>query len=246
MKRLFALAFVIILSGLLGGCGRGQNSHQTKQAQALEPGFEMVEQGRFEDAIQYFEGVYETKPTDDALKAWASVYVARAGLKISTLYKAYLSFPKGTSASADSNQDNILLQIQAYQKSLEQIPYIKGDARTDLKTAATILQVRDSQSVRLFRSFINLVLLRSTFSDGNQVLLNADVKVDLQQGLKVVCKLEWKKLRSWISIWTTYGLELKKDLDFAYPSKRKDWLQGQKFFTDARKLSTTLVRTCDP
>ena len=242
MKRLFLLVIVIILSG----CGRGQNSHQTRDAQTLEPGFEMIDQGRYDDAIHYFQNVYEAKPSDDALKAWASVYVARAGLKISTLYKAYQAFPKGKANDEQSNQENILLQIQAYQKSLEQIPYVKGEARNDLQEAAAILQARNSKSVRLFRSFLNLVLLRSTFSDGNKVLLNADAKIDLQQGLKVVCKLEWKKLRSWILNWTVYGLELKKDLDFAFPAKQKDWKQGEKFFTDARKLSTTLVRTCDP
>ena len=236
------LTIVIILSG----CGRGENSHQTREAQDLEPGFEMIDQGRYEDALHYFQNVYEAKPTDDALKAWASVYVARAGLKISTLYKAYESFPKGKANQQQNNEENILLQIQAYQKSLEQIPHVKGEARADLQSAAAILQVRDSKSVRLFRSFINLVLLRSTFSDGDKLLLNADAKVDLQQGLKVVCKLEWKKLRTWLQAWTAYGLELKKDLDFAFPAKQKDWKQGEKFFTDARKLSTTLVRTCDP
>src|SRR6476619_3991764 len=129
MKRLFLLVIVIILSG----CGRGQNSHQTRQAQDLEPGFEMVDQGRFEDALHYFENVYDAKPSDDALKAWASVYVARAGLKVSTLYKAYQAFPKGKPTEEQSNQENILLQIQAYRKSLEQIPHVKGEARNDLQ-----------------------------------------------------------------------------------------------------------------
>lgn len=238
MKRLIFLVFITILSG----CGQGKNSHQSRESLTLETGFEMIDQGRYEYAIHYFQRVYQAKPTDDALKAWASAYVARAGLKVSDLYKAFSTFPKENKLS----QDPLLVQIETYRKSLEQIPYVKGEAREDLQSATAILKARNSSTVRLFRGILNLVLLRSTFSDGDKLLLDADLKVDLDKDLKVICKIEWRKLRTWLQAWTLYGIELKQDLDFAFPSKKKDWQDGEKFFLDARKLSTTLVRSCEP
>lgn len=237
MKYLFLLVLVFVLNG----CGQGSGSKKSAEANALEQGFEMLDEGRFEDAIQYFERVYQSKPSDDALKAWASAYVARAGLKVSSLYEAFTTFPSEKKVT----QDNILVQIQAYKNSLDNLPYVKGTDRADLQTATSILQMHSTSSVRLFRAILNLVLLRSTFSDGDKVLLNAHTKVDLNSDLKLVCKLEWRKLRSWLQIWPAYGLELKQDLDFAFPAKKKQWSEGEKFFKDARNFSTTIAKECN-
>lgn len=237
MKYLFFLVFVFILNG----CGQGGASKKSAESNALEQGFELLDEGRFDEAIHYFERVYESRPSDDALKAWASAYVARAGVKVSSLYEAFTTFPSEKKVT----KDNILVQIQAYKNSLDSLPYVKGSQRSDLQTATSILQLRNTSSVRLFRAILNLVLLRSTFSDGDKVLLNANFKIDLNTDLKAVCKLEWKKLRSWLQVWPVYGLELKQDLDFAFPAKKKQWSEGEKFFKEARSFSTTIAKECN-
>ncbi len=238
MKRLLSCLFALLVLG----CGDNNGSDQASEATSLEAGFELVAQNRFEDAIRYFENMYLSKPTDDALKAWASVYVSRAGIKISSLYIAFSTFP----APTEITKDNLLPSIKSYQQSLESIPYVKNEARDDLETASAILKSRKSASVRLFRAVVNLILLRSTFSDGNAKLKNAKFKVDLDENLKVVCKLDWKNLKTWLQDWTYFGLEMKQDLDLAFPKKVKDWNQGGRFFSDAREMSTTLTTVCGP
>ncbi len=246
MKYAISLVFVTFLSGLLGGCEGLHRSQAPSESQSIQTGLEMVDQGQYEEALQYFQGLYQASPSDNVLKAWASVYVARAGLKVSTLYEAFKTFPKENLGSNPESADDLIQQLRVYKKSLDLIPYIRGTAREDLQSASAILQSRNTPTVRVFRGFIDLVLLRSTFSDGDQILLSPDIKVSLNQNLKIVCKMEWRQVKSWLESWTLYGLELKQDLDFSFPSHQKDWAQGEKFFQDARGFSSQLTRTCDP
>jgi hypothetical protein len=238
MKTLLLFCFVIFL----GGCGKGQNSHQTREAQTLETGFQLLDQRRFDEAILYFQEMFETQPTDDALKAWASAYIAKAGLNVPTLLKALLALPEKKELKTDSDLIN---QIYAYKKSFEKIPYVEGASREDIQKAATLLKLRNSASVRLLRSFLNLILLRSSLADGDQSFVKADFKYDLDKNLKGICKLEWKKLDNWIQSWSKFGTELMNDLDLAYPSRKKEWQEGEKFFHEVNGFSFNLVTTCD-
>lgn len=237
MKKILAIFFALTLMN----CGGSKNSHETSESQVISEGFEILDQGRFEDALLYFEGVYETRPSDDVLKAWASVYVARAGVKISSLYKAFSTFPSETQVT----KDNFLVQIQAYKTSLEKIPYVQGEDRNDLRSATALLMMRKTQSVRLFRGILNLVLLRSAFSDGDKVLAKINLQVNLDKDLKPLCKFDWKKLTSWLQVWPLYGIELKKDLDLAFPSDQKKWAEGEKLFLESRKFAKSLAFACD-
>jgi hypothetical protein len=238
MKHLIFLAFVVFLNS----CGHGTNSSENSQDQEMRTGFELVDQGRYDEAARYFEGLYRVKQTDEALKGWASVYIAKSGLQVASLYKAFTTLPSETKVTAE----NVLVQVQAYKKSLDQIPYLKDENRDNLKTASKLLQQRSTSTVRLLRAIVNLVLLRSTFSDGDKLLLKANLKIQSDKDLKPVCKIEWKALRAWLKDWSFYGLELKTDLDYALPSKKSQWASGEGFFKQVQNFSTTIVRTCDP
>src|SRR5690349_7098368 len=121
MKRLLGLILIVIL----GACSGHNGSKKTTEGDALEEGFELVDQGRYDEAIVYFQNIYDSNPSDDALKALASVYVTRAGVKVTTLYKAFDSMPHQEGVT----RDNILPLIQAYKESLEQFPYAKDQDR---------------------------------------------------------------------------------------------------------------------
>ncbi len=237
MKRLLCLFLVVFL----GGCAE-ENSGRRSESEAFEEGFEMVEKGQFENAILYFQNLYQTNPTDDALKAWASVYVARSGLTVATLYNAYASLPQQETVT----RDNLIPMMKAYQASLEQIPYAQEQDRADLQAAYDILQSRSAPSVRLFRSMVGLVLLRSHFSDGSERLLDANFSVDFDKNLKLVCKVDWRRFRNWLQTWTAYGTELTQDLKIALPKQVESLDESGKFFTQSRELSTTLSTACVP
>lgn len=237
MKRIFCLFLVIFL----GACGE-ENSDRPSEGEAFEEGFDMVEKGMYENAILYFQNLYQTNPTDDALKAWASVYVSRSGLTVATLYNAYASLPQQETVT----RDNLIPMIKAYQQGLEKIPYAQGQDRVDLQTAYDILQTREAPSVRLFRSMVGLVLLRSHFSDGSDRLLDANFSVGFDKNLRLVCKIDWRRFRNWLQIWTAYGTELTQDLKLAFPKQVESLNESGKFFTQSRELSTTVSTACNP
>ena len=238
MKKILCVFLILFISG----CADEVTSERPSEGEAFEEGFDLVEAGRYENAILYFQNLYQSNPTDDALKAWASVYVSRAGLKVSTLYDAYKTLPTQTRVT----RNNLLPLIKAYQQGLEKIPYAQDQDRVDLQTAYDILHSRSSPSVRLFRAMVGLVLLRSTFSDGSERILDADFKIDLDKNLKIVCKIDWRRFRAWLQTWTVYGVELSDDLMIAFPEQAKDYEESKKFFVDSRDLSTTVTTVCNP
>ncbi len=242
MRQGIGLFLLILMTLVSTSCSDGKSSSRASEADVFNDGFELVEQGQYENAILYFQNVYQKNPTDNALKAWASVYLSRAQVKISSLYLAFEALPK----PGKVNQENILSLIKSYQQALEKIPYVQVTARQDLEIASAILKSRNSSSVRLFRAALNLVLLRSAFSDGNSRLMDAHFKLDFDENLQLICKLDWKKLRVWILEWTRFGLEMKQDLNFAFPLKSKSWESSGKFFTESRSLTTSISRVCNP
>lgn len=75
--RLHSILYAAVLAVFLAGCGSSGQVEYTSAQDAFEQGLERYERGQYEQAIQYFRGVFNYGRVDD-YAADAQLYLARA------------------------------------------------------------------------------------------------------------------------------------------------------------------------
>ncbi|WP_374029985.1 hypothetical protein [Bdellovibrio bacteriovorus] len=241
-KRLKIPLIVVIF--LLSSCQ--PKEEVVTREKLLSQGFAMMDQGRNDEAISYFEDLVQKDPHFHVKLALASALAARAGVKIQEIYSfvAVRSFEvKQVSLSSlplDKQTRELLKEVSRFSAHWEKIPALAKSGRRDIHAALKVLQEEKAPGARLYAATLRVILLKSSIQEGMQ---NWEIKEKRR-----VCLEDLKVYVEW-SLRIVEGLRvLSEDLQIAFPEKRavlQQWQQDlQKLKDEAQHISWPEEETC--
>lgn len=139
---------------------------------ALSQGFSMMDQGRYDEAIQYFTELSQKDPHKHVKLALASAYAGRAGVKIEQIYSfvAVKSLPSVTtianSRGVEEGTVALMDTLARYSEQWNRIPSIDTQKLADLQRALKVLENDTEPGVRLYAATLRVVVLKSSVTVG--------------------------------------------------------------------------------
>ena len=140
---------------------------------ALSRGFAMMDEGKNEEAIEYFSKLAQQDPHFHVKLAWASAYANRAGVRIEKIYSFAVLATKTQDFKAqfhgltfDRQTEELIKNVNTYLARWNKIPNLNAEARADLQSALDVISNDPEPAVRVYSAILRLVLLKSVSAEG--------------------------------------------------------------------------------
>lgn len=140
---------------------------------ALSRGFAMMDEGKNEEAIEYFSKLAQQDPHFHVKLAWASAYANRAGVRIEKIYSFAVLATKTQDFKAqfqgltfDRQTEELIKNVNTYLARWNKIPNLNAEARADLQSALEVISKDPEPAVRVYSAILRLVLLKSVSAEG--------------------------------------------------------------------------------
>lgn len=142
---------------------------------ALSRGFAMMDEGKNEEAIEYFSKLAQQDPHFHVKLAWASAYANRAGVRIEKIYSFAVLATKTQDFKAqfqgltfDRQTEELIKNVNTYLARWDKIPNLNAEARADLQSALEVISKDPEPAVRVYSAILRLVLLKSVSAEGSE------------------------------------------------------------------------------
>lgn len=173
--RLQLFLTLILLTFSLFAC-QSKEEPETRE-KALSRGFAMMDEGKNEQAIEYFKNLAQKDPHFHVKLAWASAYANRAGVRIEKIYSFAVLATKTQDfkvqfqgLSFDRQTEELIKNINTYLARWNKIPVLDVQARADLQNALDVIRKDQEPAVRVYAAILRLVLLKSVTAEGFESL----------------------------------------------------------------------------
>ncbi len=200
-----------------------------------------MDKGQNDEAIALLKLEFSNRPSERTQILLASAYANRAGIKVESYWGfliGYDSLLKGSKIFAENNDDNdadeiiaqlpsevrssmqelnsTLRELLKLRKRLKQIPLISENQKADIQTAINTLADTQSHGARLYRSILELILLRTTIENGYLFLS------DFSKKPKIDCTKKMSQALSWIQVSTVLFQNFLSDFLLAFPTEEAE------------------------
>jgi tetratricopeptide (TPR) repeat protein len=236
---------LILLTFSFTAC-QSKEEPETRE-KALSRGFAMMDEGKNDQAIEYFAKLAQQDPHFHVKLAWASAYANRAGVRIEKIYSFAVLATKTQDFKAqfqgltfDRQTEELIKNVNTYLARWNKIPNLNADARADLQNALDVISADKEPAVRVYAAILRLVLLKSVTAEGfeNFRLLNNEK----------VCGNQLNGFFDW-------GLQLldqlsilSEDLEKSFPKDAEQYrdtkVKIRKFYSLAKKLPKPAEDQC--
>lgn len=243
MRTLIHLTFFAVILSLLA-C-QSKEPPVTRESR-LSAGHKLIDQGRWDEAIQYLTKLEQQDPHLHVKLALASAYAGRAGVRIEKIY-SFVAVrdlkPQTLSLSAvrvDQKTQELMQSLGRYATQWEKIPQVKSAGREDLTRALQVLTGQPEAGARLYAATLRVVLLKSVVSEG---LLNWQV-VRSQK----ICTDTVQPYYEWALQLLEHLIVISQDLSSAFPEKKPELSRYtdelQRFKKEAESISWPQEKIC--
>lgn len=227
---LFAFVFSLL------SC-QGKEEPVTRE-KSLSKGFSLLDQGSYDEAIEYFADLAVHDPHYHVKMAWASAYAGRAGVKLEQLYSfivvknveplefSLLGLPK------DKQTSELMKQLSKYVEHWNHIPVVVTEKRNDLSSAVKILDGLEQSGARLYSAVLRLVIIKSAVLTGMETW-NVSTKAK-------ICTEDLYPYFKWALRILDEMISLSADLQVAFPDRKKEYEGISDRLTQAKKDAETI------
>jgi hypothetical protein len=216
--------FTLVCALFLTSCQKHESSVPRKDA--LQKGNQLLDEGHYDEAIDYFTDLLQDDNSPQFRLALASAYAARAGLRRSDFIAiADVALMKKAVPSDWSDIFKTLYFIQTLKERWDYLPSAKLEGLQDLKMAIATLEPSSAPSVRLFSAALRTIYIKSTMGPGLDKWLQLDHK-DL-------CRQNLAPLLKWSENLVIELQALVVDIAGAYPSKKEQFKKVQQDLENA-------------
>lgn len=256
MKKL--VRFFLILSFLLI-----TSCHKTNKvspaADRIDKATLMIDRGEYDSAIEILEGAINNHEATPKMRlVLASAYAGRAGVKVENYWDylvGYDVFVKEPSEDPfpdlipseripenlkDDDKKQITLlngyykDFQRLENKTSKIPSIDRKYRNDIYHARKVIKNIDAPSVRLYRSMLTAVVVKSEIVEGNQVVkMWADSQFRL-------CQNTMPNYSDWLIQVLDLVSDGLNDLGHAYPDENESYQSVRNEIKNGIQLTETL------
>lgn len=184
----------VLLAGaaLLASC---EARHENLSKDPIERGYELIDQGRADEAATYYEGLAKTDARPEIRVAWASALAAKGGVKIDSYWGFVVGFKAPLlnldnleSTGVLSKVRKLLVQLdgkvdfdresdlgrlaeamgvfELYRSRIASIPAVSPENRPAIAQAMRVLSGNSKSGGRLYRAILGFVLLRTDLEQG--------------------------------------------------------------------------------
>ncbi|KYG65642.1 hypothetical protein AZI86_00765 [Bdellovibrio bacteriovorus] len=216
---IFLLSLTLVIFTQIG-C---QKEEPVTRQQVLSEGFSLMDQGRWDEAISYFQDVLDHDPHYHVKLALASAYAGRAGIKIEQIYQfsvvKEVPVPKieMKGLALDKQTSATLENLAKYLEHWNKIPDVQGKSRADILSALKTLENENEPGVRLYSAVLRIVNVKSTISQGVE---NFNLRL---QSKKKICTQDLKPYVNWSGKVFESLILLTSDLELAFPEQKKNY-----------------------
>jgi tetratricopeptide (TPR) repeat protein len=218
-----ALFFMSLALVIFTQAGCQTKEEPVTREKALSEGFTLMDQGRYDEAITYFDDMLAHDQHYHVKMALASAYAGRAGVKIEQIYSfavvKEVAIPKIEiqGLTLDKKSTELMKSLAKYVEQWNKIPDVKNKARTDVQSALKVLDEETEPGARLYAATLRIVNLKSSIIEGVE---NFTLRT---QNAKKICTQDLKPYVAWSGkIFDVLKL-LATDLEFAFPEQKKNY-----------------------
>lgn len=220
---------------------QGKEEPVTRE-KSLSKGFSLLDQGSYDEAIEYFADLAAHDPHYHVKMAWASAYAGRAGVKLEQLYSFIvvknvepLEFPL-LGLPKDKQTSELMKQLSKYVEHWNHIPVVETEKRKDLSSAVKILEGVEQSGARLYSATLRLVIIKSAVLTG-LVSWNVSTKVETKAK---ICTEDLYPYFKWALRILDEVISLSADLQVAFPDRKKEYGDISDRLTQAKKDAETI------
>ncbi len=189
----------------------------------LSKGNALIDQGRYDEAIEYFTDLLKADSHPHVKLALASSYAGRAGLRLEKIYSfvvvrdlqvepvSFVGLP------VEKQTQNLMKSLVRYSRQWDKVPQVNAAARADLARALAVLQGEKSAGVRLYSATLRVVLLKSVIEEG---LTNWK-----QFRSQRYCSDDLQPYFHWVMGLLDNLILIAEDLQLAFPEKASEYTQ---------------------
>lgn len=216
--KTFLFSFILLLLSCHG------KEEPVSREKLLSKGFTLMDQNKYDDAIDYFAELASRDPHYHVKMAWASAYAARAGIQLEQLYsfivvKNIETLPLSAFGwTADKQTSELIKHLSEYVARWNRIPLVIEKKRVDLQAAVKILNGVPQPGARLYSAALRVVLIKSSVAAGvdnwtlsfgqpNQQICTGDLYPYFQWALRIIDEL----------------VSLSADLQAAFPKRKQEF-----------------------
>lgn len=187
----------------------------------LSRGFTLMDQGKYDEAIEYFGELAAHDPHHHVKMAWASAYAGRAGIKLEQLYSfivakkvepleiALLGLP------ANKQTSELMLQLSHYINHWNRVPVVSTEKSKDIYSAVKVLDGVEHSGARLYSAALRVVLIKTSVTVG---LDNWQVSAK-----KKICSEDMQAYFQWALNIIDELISLSADLQGAFPERQQEY-----------------------
>jgi hypothetical protein len=206
----------------------------------------MMDEGRFDEAIEELKIVHEQIPSERNSQLLASAYAGRAGLRVEDYWDFVVGFKpwrdldvseemplsklelqKISEKLSESDRERFLKlqedfkELARLRKRVDTIPLFAKEKSGDLTEAIRLLESTETRGARLYRAVLGLVLLKSSFEDG------AGLSTQWESDGFELCTKTFPALIEWIGTSFANLQEILADIGKAYPHEQSEIVRWQ-------------------
>lgn len=185
----------------------------------LSEGHELIDQGRYNEAVSYFKQFVQEDPHPHVKMALASAYAGRAGIRIEKIYTFVVLRDFQTEIvplvglPLDQQTQHLVKSLSQYARHWKKVPLLSERGRDDVSAAVAVLEQESNSGARLYSAVLRLVLLRSVVEQGLQSWGRLQ-----KHGL---CSDQLQPYFQWMIDLTDTLIFISRDLQQAFPDQKK-------------------------
>lgn len=189
----------------------------------LSKGNALIDQGRYDEAIEYFTDLLKSDSHPHVKLALASSYAGRAGIRIEKIYSfvvvrdLQVEPVNLVGLPVEAQTQNLMKSLTRYSRQWDKVPTADAAARADLVRALAVLLGEKSTGVRLYSATLRVVLLKSVVEEG----LTNWKQVRSQR----YCSDDIQPYFHWVMGLLDNLILIAEDLQLAFPDKASDYTQ---------------------
>lgn len=207
---------------LLALCSCGSQEREYSREEAIHSGVRLMEEEQYDEAIAYFQELYQKDPHPQIQQVWASVYAARAGIRVRNLVGLAKELTK---VSGLSEEKNVVSFLQKIKSSWKFIPSVDEVGAKDLDQAVKVLSARKPE-VRLYAAVLRGIRIKSLLE-----------KAPTGNSRQPLCGANAEKISSWVAQVYSHMKYVYADLESATPSQSE---QLQKLQLEVQQIQVHL------
>lgn len=187
----------------------------------LNEGSKLIDEGKYDEAIEYFHGLLQSDAHHHVKLALASAYAAKAGVKIEQIYSFVnvrnlkVETVHLTGLSVDEQTQNLMKSLMRYADQWQKIPAVSSESRVDLAKGLAVLSGESVPGARLYAATLRVVLLKSVVNEG--------IGQWKQLKGKKFCSEVIQPYFNWALNLLDHLILLSRDLQGAYPEQSEEF-----------------------